>query len=228
MNTTNEQVAAQIATPNIRILKKIHAVMCDVNYIQKDKRNTFHNYTYASEAAIKEALHAAFVKNGIVFLFEVVETSYHIVKTAKGAEETQYMVRCEWSLRDIDTAEEVCGRSYGVGQDAGDKGIYKAITGAIKYMLTANFLIPTGDDPEEQQAQAPAAAKQDSKELNAKARETKKKNEIKTLLTDLGYSPKTKEEWEEKIKALTDCDLIAENYDEIIDKLTILKKESMV
>lgn len=36
----------------------------------------------------------------------------------------------------------------GEGMDTGDKAIYKAITGAQKYVLMKTFLIPTGDDPE--------------------------------------------------------------------------------
>lgn len=36
----------------------------------------------------------------------------------------------------------------GYGDDAGDKGIYKALTGAVKYALMKQFLVSTGDDPE--------------------------------------------------------------------------------
>ena len=37
---------------------------------------------------------------------------------------------------------------YQAKEDAGDKGIYKAIAGAQKYALMKVFMIPTGDDPE--------------------------------------------------------------------------------
>lgn len=37
---------------------------------------------------------------------------------------------------------------FGFGEDSGDKAIYKAITGAIKYFGSENFLVSTGDDPE--------------------------------------------------------------------------------
>ena len=39
-------------------------------------------------------------------------------------------------------------QSIGTGADSGDKAPYKATTGAIKYALLTAFLIPTGDDPE--------------------------------------------------------------------------------
>ena len=37
----------------------------------------------------------------------------------------------------------------GVGEDAGDKAIYKALTGALKYFYIQLLSLPTGDDPED-------------------------------------------------------------------------------
>ena len=37
----------------------------------------------------------------------------------------------------------------GEGMDKGDKGIYKAQTGALKYYLSVTFMVATGDDPEQ-------------------------------------------------------------------------------
>lgn len=37
---------------------------------------------------------------------------------------------------------------WGQGVDSGDKGIYKAITGANKYFIYKLLNLPTGDDPE--------------------------------------------------------------------------------
>jgi hypothetical protein len=54
----------------------------------------------------------------------------------------------EFKFIDGETGEELVFHSEGEGQDAGDKGIYKAITGAQKYALMKAFMIPTGDDPE--------------------------------------------------------------------------------
>lgn len=53
-----------------------------------------------------------------------------------------------FTVADSDTGEKIEGTVYGRGQDNMDKGIYKALTGALKYWLTTAFLIPTGDDPE--------------------------------------------------------------------------------
>ena len=42
----------------------------------------------------------------------------------------------------------------GSGQDSGDKGVYKALTGGVKYLLMKNFLVSTGDDPEQEETEA--------------------------------------------------------------------------
>ena len=48
--------------------------------------------------------------------------------------------------------EEYFGAITGTGGDQTDKGMYKAITGAIKYIFIKHFLIPTQDDPEVEKA----------------------------------------------------------------------------
>lgn len=130
------------------IYRKMVAVYEDVRYIQKDKRNNFHNYTYASEAAIKEALHEAFAKHGLAMLPPNIEDIHDGEKDAKGQFLTTVKIR--FAIADRDSGESVSGVIYGRGVDNSDKGIYKALTGGLKYWLTTTFLIPTGDDPEEE------------------------------------------------------------------------------
>lgn len=130
------------------ILKKLHAVMTDVDFITKDGKNTFHNYKYASEYAIKLALHEALVKHGVVFSISGATMTTEQVTTAKGGREALVSTVLTYRFYDVDTGEFVEGQGIGQGQDNGDKGAYKAITGALKYILTTSFVIPTGDDPE--------------------------------------------------------------------------------
>jgi hypothetical protein len=142
-----------------KLYAKIKAVYQDVNYIQKDKRNNFHGYSYASEAAIKDHLHEAFVKHGLVMLPPDVESVEDAKKTnEKGKEEIITTAKIRFGIADVETGEEIRGTLFGRGVDASDKGIYKAITGGLKYFLTTTFLIPTGDDPEEDEQ--PKATKQ--------------------------------------------------------------------
>lgn len=118
---------------------KILAVMTAVDRIAKDKRNDFHKYDYASDEAVVSALRQAFIANRIIVYPKQVgcvregditslQVAYHIV--------------------DVDSGEKEIVPAFGQGQDKGDKGVYKAATGAEKYFLLKTFLIPTGDDPE--------------------------------------------------------------------------------
>lgn len=124
---------------NLNILKKLHAIMSELDYIQKDSRNEFHKYSYASEKAIKEAVHPLLVKHGVLF-----------VLSGHESERSGEFTTAKFNFRfiDVETGEQLELFLCGQGQDKGDKGYWKAVTGAIKYILTSTFLIPTGDDPE--------------------------------------------------------------------------------
>jgi hypothetical protein len=130
------------------ILAKLHAIMQDVSFIEKDGRNDFHKYNYASEFAIKTAVHAALVKHRVVFHATAAEVKTEQVTNAKGGREALTTTVMAYRFCDVDTGEYIEGQGIGQGQDPGDKGAYKAITGALKYILTTSLLIPTGDDPE--------------------------------------------------------------------------------
>ena len=150
----------------VKLYQKILKVYEDVKYIQKDKRNAFHGYNYASEAAIKEKLHESFLANGLILLPPTVlslEDTEPVTTVKEGGKESKgnflTTVHVRFTIADTETGAEVYGETFGRGSDNSDKGIYKAITGALKYWLTTSFLIATGDDPEEQ-TQQPEAPKQ--------------------------------------------------------------------
>lgn len=134
------------------LLNKLNKVMAEVSYIQKDKRNSAQGYNYASEAAIKAAMNKAFTVHGVQFLLSIdgVQNDKYEIPNKAGEIKTvfQATVKCAFRFVDIETGDYYEGNAVGIGQDNGDKAIYKAITGAIKYALTGNFLIETGDDAE--------------------------------------------------------------------------------
>ena len=121
------------------ILKKLHEIMSEVDSIAKDKTNSFHGYDYASEYAIKTKLHGLLVKHKVLFMLSATDIRHTGTLTD---------VICTFKFFDIESGEVLEAPFVGTGEDKLDKGTYKAITGAIKYILTSTFLIPTGDDPE--------------------------------------------------------------------------------
>lgn len=121
------------------LYQKLFNIMEAVDYIQKDKTNDFHKYNYASERAIKERIHEQLVKNKVLFIFNI---------SNQRRDSNITFIDTAYKFIDVDSGEVLEGTFCGSGEDKGDKGLYKAITGAIKYILTSTFLIPTGDDPE--------------------------------------------------------------------------------
>jgi hypothetical protein len=72
---------------------------------------------------------------------------------AKG-DENLTTIKLSYEFINVDNpSEKLAGSFEGCGSDKGDKGAYKAITGALKYALTSTFLIETGDDPEKEDRQ---------------------------------------------------------------------------
>jgi len=129
------------------LLKALNAVMAKVGYVQKGSRNAFHNYSYASEGELLEALRPAMVENGLILL-----PSMDTPPTIDEYGNTHLVMA--YTL--AHTSGAVWPEKLlipGCGNDKnksgiGDKGTYKALTGANKYLLFKLFQIATGDDPE--------------------------------------------------------------------------------
>lgn len=139
-----------------KILQALHAIMAEVGYVQKGGRNAFHNYRYAGEADLLEKLRPAMVKHGLILIPSCAERS-------PIDEHGNTHVAIDYTLAHKDGEvwpDKI--RAFGSGNDRNskggvqDKGTYKAITGANKYLLFKLFQIETGDDPEKDEETAPA------------------------------------------------------------------------
>lgn len=121
------------------IYSKILQVMKEVEKVPKNGYNQFHKYYYATESDLTESIRPILIDAGLAFFATVLDQS-------REGEFTK--VKMEFTLADTETGETLKSIFWGEGQDKGDKGLYKAYTGATKYFLMKTFLIPTGDDPE--------------------------------------------------------------------------------
>lgn len=146
------------------IYKKIHAVMNDVNYLQKDDKVSFGNTSYKaiSEEKVTSTIRASLVKNGLV----IVPIEQEHMKDGNLT-----TVNVKYQITDIDTGEYIVAVSSGTGADTQDKGVGKAMTYAYKYLLLRTFAIPTGDDPD----------KVSSEELDAKFKQQAIKQQAKVV-----------------------------------------------
>lgn len=125
----------------LNVFQRIHAVMNDMETITKNGRNDFHKYDYATEADYVHALRPLLKKHGLV-----------VVPTLAGP--TSYVdgitgIAMKFTIINVDKPDErVESIIPAQGQDKGDKGVYKALTGAKKYFMALTFMVATGDDPE--------------------------------------------------------------------------------
>lgn len=131
-----------------KIATALHSVMQACGYVQKTGKNQFHGYKYAGEGDLLDKLRPAMVEHGLLLLPSG--------KTISGPDEHgNVTVEVEYTL--AHSSGEIwpekliafgCGNDRAKNGSVGDKGVYKALTGANKYLLFKLFQIETGDDPE--------------------------------------------------------------------------------
>jgi hypothetical protein len=131
-----------------KILQKLHKIQTEVEKMEKDGYNDFQNYNYLSETQVTLKIKKLLDENKVIFNHSSQITNVITFQNAKGLTNFLTNILVKYSFYDIESGEKMRGEVCGQGTDSGDKGVYKAITGAIKYIFMKNFLIPTGDDPE--------------------------------------------------------------------------------
>lgn len=128
---------------------KLVEVMEAIDWIKKGGRNQAQNYDYTRQADVVAAVRDELIKVKVTCLptqMEVVDS--HDFESKSGGRQHFLLVRIDWTFTDSETGETMVVPSLGAGTDSGDKAPYKAMTGASKYAELLAFLIPTGDDPE--------------------------------------------------------------------------------
>lgn len=128
--------------------------------IAKTGRNTKQEYDFvkSSDVASKigDALHAVGV--AVIPQYKVIGNVIQYVSRAGTAQfmttiEATFVFmkaedRANMTINTPQAPDQVVVTTIGQGSDTGDKGVYKAMTGAHKYGLLHALLIATGDDPE--------------------------------------------------------------------------------
>lgn len=113
--------------------------------LKRGAENEFDKYKYFSESQYKQLFTELFSNNGLELTTSIVE-----VFEFSGTQKMPFGRRVEMSIKltDIETGFGETSITVGEGTDKGDKAIYKAMTGALKYYFADNFIVATGDDPE--------------------------------------------------------------------------------
>lgn len=127
---------------------KLVEVMASVDRVAKNGNNASQGYKYAQAADVYDAVRAELARRFVLLVPRLDKVEFQAIKTNND----KSMTLCSWfgafDFTDAETGEVVTVKAFGQGSDSGDKAGYKAITGATKSIIVQMFLIPTGDDPE--------------------------------------------------------------------------------
>lgn len=127
----------------MKLAEKLHAIMSEMPTLTKNGKNAFHNYKYAKESDYVEAVRPLLSKYRVLILPNVVQSNLN-------AEKDLTSIVMQYTIINADDADDKMSVSVPAqGADKSDKGVYKAITGAKKYMIANLLMVATGDDPEE-------------------------------------------------------------------------------
>ena len=209
-------------TPKAKnLVQKLCQVMAKVKYIQKLGRNEAQSYRYATEADVADALRGELAERNIFIFPSMVKNERVKLERMnyKGEVKTSFATDLEmdWTFVDGDSGERMTCRIPGCSESPGDKGVYVAMTGSEKYLLMKSFLIPTGDDPEND-ANEPAGSRETAQAVG--------KAKVAKLKEKMGQSaPESQEQPDPKPIVLFSC-FLGDNVYEVSGDGYILQSNS--
>ncbi|WP_054704604.1 ERF family protein [Bacillus sp. JCM 19041] len=121
------------------LVKKLTKVMTEVKNIEKRGLNKFHNYKYATESDVADAVREILAREAVMMIPNMTSHSIREHTNNKGKIEYIATVVMEFTFHDGDSGETISFTGIGEGQDAGDKAVYKAMTGAQKVRFDESF-----------------------------------------------------------------------------------------
>ena len=139
----------EVVNARAKLVSKLVAVMKAVDHVEKRGQNASQKYSYVKATDLMRAVRDAFIERGVLMLPSTVAEERWERPTHSGGVMNYCALVVEVTFYDSETGESLGPlRCSGWGQDMGDKAVYKAITGALKYALRGPFLIPDESDPE--------------------------------------------------------------------------------
>lgn len=146
MNEPNTDTYPQEAVLAMSLWQRIFALQSEGTRVEKKGRNDEHKYNYIRASDVVAVAQRLFTKWRII-----PQLSYDYVHDSQPERMGITRLVATLTLINPDDSEDRIqwGTYPGAGQDGGDKGPYKAMTGAAKYAFTMACLFEPTDDPEE-------------------------------------------------------------------------------
>lgn len=138
-----------------KIAAKMAAAMKEIDAVTKKGRNENQKYNYVRAADVANEVRTALVNNGIAFTYDVSDCRNWEKASNSGSMLNYCHIKVDCLFIDSESGESVTAGAVGWGMDSGDKAPYKAMTGALKYIMRMTFLIPDESDPENEKEESP-------------------------------------------------------------------------
>lgn len=134
----------------LTLAQKLVKVYEEVDHVEKRGKNATQGYNYVKAGDLAHAVRNALLKLNVYAQAVFSDVRPWNFTTSSGKPQNAFDVTCTLTFIDADNPDGVKFTSTGVGSgaDFGDKGIFKAQTGALKYALRNAFLVPDDTDPE--------------------------------------------------------------------------------
>lgn len=172
---TPETEEAAVSAVPLTLLQRLHAVMQDVSYVQKDKAIT--SYKVVTHDKVTATVRPILVKHGVYYY------PYDLTRQQNGKlTEIDMLVR----FVSVDNAADFIDvPTCGYGLDTGDKGPGKAMSYAVKYALLKALGLETGEDADNE-ASSKAEPAGEKAERGPKGGRAKKESDGGTLVLKVG------------------------------------------
>lgn len=159
MNNMHPQSMQEVLSSQGKLFKKILKVLAGVEKIEKSGYNQHQKYHYSTEQDLIGAVKKLLIDNNLIILTD--SETKEVIKLNKydkgqiSGENLVTVVNTRHTFCDTETGYTFSVQSTGTGFDNTDKGAFKAVTGAMKYFISKNFMVATEDDPENDGVTAP-------------------------------------------------------------------------
>ena len=139
-----EPIPIQAEKKPMRLAAKLAQIVSEIDHVDKKGRNEFHKYDYVKAADLANAVRKKLAEKNVFMLSDVTS-----MREEKYGDFLFTTIEVTYTFHDGDSDDTLSFKVPGVGADKGDKGLYKALTGSLKYAIRNAFLVPDEKaDPE--------------------------------------------------------------------------------
>lgn len=134
-------------TQPLGIVERLIEIMGEIDAVGKKGTNAAQGYKYQRAVDVFLAVRPEFAKRGLLFVTEVLNTRTTLIERPNKTPNVLVEIECNFRVMDGREVLEFSGAGAGIDA-SGDKSVYKAITGAMKYGIRQLLMLPDENDPE--------------------------------------------------------------------------------